>query len=511
MILKLLLVAAVVTTTSSLETCDPTCLTCSTRYPLDAVPCDDHDPNQHGFAPSTSGGGGGGFLRRINYDSALVSGCVTWNAVINTMELSSPCAATAPPGTPTDWINATRGFCSSFNLTKQGYVGAGEGCNDNENKPEGCLDIKRKVGPELQLTQCYDQPNDNLTFTSSGAWNSHEQLPTYPRRCVRVSKKICTRAGCCETCPPGRHLDVEGFCALDAVPPPSPRKAYIFLAITSNATAVDNAIAELAKHRASFTGVAFQYFSVCGAANNVEHRCADKDAVGPAHLAPGNMGGDDPGNMALAATLPDRLRKVLGMDLDVVPMISFGGTNDTTMLQQLFNTPSLTDAFIDDALVYANKYNVTGFNFDFEPTTQDSTWMRDAQPFLALFAQRMKGAGYETSWDSNGYEGVAYDVDTWVDMGTYGYEPGEAYKYMSKQGLYAVGEERYGIGYCPTCQPLAGQQVSARFEWLTETPGKRIRTMWLWSFYGTGVQPPLVDGTDVWASYWPLMTKWLEG
>ena len=72
-------------------------------------------------------------------------------------------------------------------------------------------------------------------------------------------------------------------------------------------------------------------------------------------------------------------------------MISFGGTSNVTMLHQLFNTPSLTNAFIQDALVYARKYNITGYNWDLEPTTHDNVWMMEVQGFMAQFTAAMNG------------------------------------------------------------------------------------------------------------------------
>ena len=72
-------------------------------------------------------------------------------------------------------------------------------------------------------------------------------------------------------------------------------------------------------------------------------------------------------------------------------MISFGGTSNVTMLHQLFNTPSLTNKFIQDALVYARKYNITGYNWDLEPTTHDNVWMMEVQGFMAQFTAAMNG------------------------------------------------------------------------------------------------------------------------
>ena len=58
--------------------------------------------------------------------------------------------------------NSTSYDCQQLNIT-DGTIGAGPNCYDNEDNLNGCLDIKGKVGPGLQLTKCYHQPNDNFT------------------------------------------------------------------------------------------------------------------------------------------------------------------------------------------------------------------------------------------------------------------------------------------------------------------------------------------------------------
>ena len=189
-------------------------------------------------------------------------------------------------------------------------------------------------------------------------------------------------------------------------------------------------------------------------------------------------------------------------------MISFGGTTNVTMLHQLFNTPSLTDQFISDALVYAKKYNITGYNWDLEPTSPSNEWMEEAQGFLAQFTAEMNGAGFTNSWDSNGYEGVTYDVDTWVDMSTY--YGGERWKLALARGIYGVSSERFGLGYCPTCQVDTETEVLEHFTFLKQMPGRSVNSIWLWSFYGTGSQPPIVGGVDVWSMYWPGLEAWLK-
>ena len=135
-------------------------------------------------------------------------------------------------------------------------------------------------------------------------------------------------------------------------------------------------------------------------------------------------------------------------------------------------------------------------------------WQEQAQGFLAQFSAAFRAAGFTTSWDANGLEGVAYDVDSWVDMSTY--YSGDGYKYALERGLYGVSAERYGLGYCPTCQLLTDAEVDEHFTYLRQEPGKSVREIYLWSFYGTGMQPPLVQGVDVWKPYWPNLEAWLK-
>ena len=105
-------------------------------------------------------------------------------------------------------------------------------CKDGTNTfLNGCLDIKGKLGPVVQLTKCYHQPNDNFTFAaggSPGTWASHQQLPDFPQRCMEATEVPCTRAGCCDGCAAGRVRTPEGFCSKPG--PPRAKKAVVFLA-----------------------------------------------------------------------------------------------------------------------------------------------------------------------------------------------------------------------------------------------------------------------------------------
>lgn len=58
---------------------------------------------------------------------------------------------------------------------------------DNGGLLNGCLDISGKVGPGVQLTGCYSQPNDFFDFDSpAGVWSDRGLAEPFPKRCMRV-------------------------------------------------------------------------------------------------------------------------------------------------------------------------------------------------------------------------------------------------------------------------------------------------------------------------------------
>jgi hypothetical protein len=77
-----------------------------------------------------------------------------------------------------------------------------------------------------------------------------------------------------------------------------------------------------------------------------------------------------------------------------------------------------------------------------------------------------------------------------------------------KQGLFGVGAERYGLGYCPTCQVLNETAVQQRFDVLREAPGNQVRRIWLWAVYGIGASRNYVEPN--WDLFWPRLAKWLR-
>jgi hypothetical protein len=452
--------------------CDFSCASCSFVYPVTAVPCNSSSPAQHGWALAAQPYNGG--LRAITY-SGVAEGekeghhaprCVAWNPFSKQVQVQ---ACVAENGD--SWVNRSLHSCQQWNLTSSsssssasssqsysGFIGAGTGCSNNEGHANGCLDIHSKVGPGLQLTRCYEQPNDN--FTLSGTWSSQEQLPTYPQRCMTVSKKVCPFAGCCTACAAGFEKSSDGFCLpKKAQPAPAPapeRKAYIYLAIPTNSSAVDEAIVALVKHRASFTGVAYQYYGICGALAPWASKgyCSPQDSVGAAHLTAASYPAGVPSDIA------ERLRNGLGADTELIALISYGDTTDISLLQQLVTNETLTSQFTQDALKEAKRQGLSGFQFDFEPTSK-LDWYPSMSGFLANFSAVLQGHGLHVGWDSNGPEGVPYKVSTWMDMGTY--YGGEGYKVNMLQGIYTVGVDRFGLGYCPTCQQLKEDEVEERF------------------------------------------------
>jgi len=308
-----------------------------------------------------------------------------------------------------------------------------------------------------------------------------------------VNTAPCTKAGCCTACAAGRHWNPDGFCIQ---PHPPPRKqANIVLALPTHQPALDAVTAVLKANRASFTGIAYQYFGVCGEGSK---DCAPQDSLGPPHFAPGHQG------LPAAASpidLARTLRAALGADLQLFPMISFGDTTNTSLLNRLLASDELQEAFIADAVKYCLANNITGMNWDLEPTAP----YKDPQAFLARFTRALNKHGLENTWDSNGLEGVMYRVGQWVDMGTY--YSGDSYQDTMKRGLFGVGAERYGLGYCPSCQVLNESAVQQRFDVLTESPGNQIRRVWLWAVYGEGGSFPY---EDYWEYYWPRLAVWLH-
>ena len=98
----------------------------------------------------------------------------------------------------------------------------------------------------------------------------------------------------------------------------------------------------LEAHRASFTGIIYQGLAVCGnVSGHTYHYCAAADNVGAPHLGMGHPTG-------VPADLPELFRDRLGDDLELYPILSYGDTTDVTLLDALFASEPLAEAFAAD-------------------------------------------------------------------------------------------------------------------------------------------------------------------
>jgi len=494
---------------ASVASCDPSCESCRNTTTVTAEPCNSSNPHQRGWvlgpaAPKTK-------LRKIQ----LGPKCVGWNTVTHNLEVQ-PCAIRNGDS----WVNSTRFDCQQWRT--EGGTFRAPLCLSNEHALNGCLDINKKVGPAMQLTRCYGQPNDNFTIPPpAGTWQSEGRPPTFPQRCLQSETAPCPCAGCCTACAAGFTFTADGFCVSAALPPP-PKKVNIFLAVDMNVTAIDIVISELRKHRSAFTGIIYQFFAICGEGSK---DCQPEAAVGRPHLAPGHCGcAPLPGaNSArqhhcdCPADLAERLRAAFGPELELIPIISYGDTSSTVLLNELLtDSGGAATAFRKDALAYAEQHSLSGFNWDLEPgpyvgpdvANSTRTWQGNVRPFMAKFSAAMRGAGRSTGWDSNGYEGFALDIDRWVDMTTYSNSySGRGFDDDMRKSIFSVGTGgKYAVGYCPSCQLLNESGVAARFEALHTAPGSSVRTIDLWAVYGNGGGDGVTPG---WSLFWPKLEAWL--
>ena len=467
--------------------CDLSCApgSCSTRVEVKARPCDGRG-GQDGWSLGDVDESTG--LRQILF----VDLCVTWNQ--NTLGLDLlPCASE----NGARWPTATVRDCQQFRFDGAGGAIRAPLCESNEGALDGCLDVHGKVGPGVQLTRCYGQPNDNFTLVG-GRWASRDAPPTYPGRCMVPEEAVCAFASCCTACAEGLRRDEDGFCR-EATPPR--KTANVFLAGPTNQTGLDAVLAHLKAHRRSFTGIIYQYLAICGDLDGHKyHYCADGDNVGPPHLGEGHPSGAIP-------DLAAQFRAALGADLELFPIVSYGDTTDTTLLDALFTNETLAAKFAEDALAYVERHNLTGLNWDVEPTGDaHAPWIDATRPFLARITETFRAAGKRLTWDSNGPEAAfPFDLDAWIAMTTY--YGGTSYQRSGIQGISAVGPDKFGLGYCPTCQVLNESAVEARFQWLTVPPGDSVREIDLWATYAMDAGD---DYFADWDFYWPRLEAWLQ-
>jgi hypothetical protein len=82
----------------------------------------------------------------------------------------------------------------------------------------------------------------------------------------------------------------------------------------------DTLIKNMQAHRSGFTGIAYQYFAICGEGSDDEggsKDCRPEDATGTPHLAKGHP-------VPVPDDLGAQLRQKLGADLELWPVISYG-------------------------------------------------------------------------------------------------------------------------------------------------------------------------------------------
>jgi hypothetical protein len=185
---------AVASVAAAASSCDPSCESCRNTVTVTAEPCDSSSPqDQRGWSLGAAAARTG--LRQIHRGTQ----CVGWDTVTQTLQLQ-PCAIRNGDS----WVNNTRFDCQQWHT--EGGTFRAPLCLSNEHALDGCLDIHGKVGPGMQLTRCYGQPNDNFTITPTGTWQSEGHPPTFPQRCLQSQTAPCPCAGCCTACADGRPL-----------------------------------------------------------------------------------------------------------------------------------------------------------------------------------------------------------------------------------------------------------------------------------------------------------------
>ena len=81
--------------------------------------------------------------------------------------------------------------CQQFKIDSDNGVIHAPNCLSNGGLFNGCFDIAGKIGPTVQLTKCYNAPNDMFTWTKSGIWSTrYDKPPLYPRRCIEAMPSV---------------------------------------------------------------------------------------------------------------------------------------------------------------------------------------------------------------------------------------------------------------------------------------------------------------------------------
>jgi spore germination protein YaaH len=112
---------------------------------------------------------------------------------------------------------------------------------------------------------------------------------------------------------------------------------------------------------------------------------------------------------------------VRGTPLELWPVISYGNPGNATVLNNLMESDTATEQFITDAIAIAHKQNLTGFNWDLEPTGSPGMNLTALITFMNKFISAMHGAtppiGVSYDGGNDPIDGVT-GMDRWVSMST---------------------------------------------------------------------------------------------
>jgi hypothetical protein len=313
------------------------------------------------------------------------------------------------------------------------------------------------------------------------------------------------------------------------------------------AVTVDSMIASLNPHRDSFTGLAFQFFAVCGEGSNdpggdgtpsAGAHCSAADATGVPHLVQGHPTG-------VAPDLGARLTAGLGVGVDgrqleLWPVISYAGgrctkrpgcVGNVTVLNKLLNSPENTKAFIADAVSTAHKNKLTGYNWDLEVDFMSANLTR----FMAAFVDAMHTASPRIGVSFAGGHvadgplcpnttascrvSPTIPMDRWISMATYTNQMSRFLTVLS-HGVNTSGSA-YGVGLCPMCFAANASDVQERFDAISQYGGT-VKELYLWASpyspaaigaagMATGMcWPPTAPCARLqWEPYWPLLKDFL--
>ena len=267
-------------------------------------------------------------------------------------------------------------------------------------------------------------------------------------------------------------------------------------------TTVQSMIDGLKPHRMAFTGLAYQYFAICGEGSNDvggSNDCHPKDATGTPHLAQGHPILTPPD---LGATLTAALGKgYQGSPLELWPTISYGNPGNASVLNKLLDNDTAVDRFVADAIAVAHRQSLAGFNFDLETQGVDQGRLGG---FLQKFGAGLHAASppIKVSYDAGGTPiGGVNDMDRWVSMSTYTADTG-SYLASLAAGVEASGS-KLPVGLCPICGQLSQNATEARFAGIRKY-GEVVREIDLWAAD--------LDGGMVsqWQWFWPRLETWLQ-